>query len=296
MIKSRITLAGALLAVAGAANAGFSVTPTVTSDYDWRGISQTMEDPAFQLGVNWTHDSGFYLGAVDPTFGPTGFAGYRFTPTGFSTQQGLLDPRSNALLSSRFVSQVGDLRRLHQIAYAHHVERAKLVPLSNEYECIRAGHRSVLVVGINNIGQDLHRFRLGHGIVGVYFRAILDQLLDDADRRRLAHVVRFWFEGEAKHGDCLSLQSSDELPQLEQHLFALVLVYIDHSIDDARRAIVVTRDRSQRSRVFRKTRATEAWTRVKKLATDSFVHADTTSDVMHVTTNPFTKIGNLVDE
>jgi len=63
MIKSRITLAGALLAVAGAANAGFSVTPTVTSDYDWRGISQTMEDPAFQLGVNWTHDSGFYLGA-----------------------------------------------------------------------------------------------------------------------------------------------------------------------------------------------------------------------------------------
>jgi len=72
MIKSRITLAGALLAVAGAANAGFSVTPTVTSDYDWRGITQTQEDPAFQLGVNWTHDSGFYLGAwgSNVDFGP----------------------------------------------------------------------------------------------------------------------------------------------------------------------------------------------------------------------------------
>jgi|SRR6478736_1000022 len=85
MIKSRITLAGALLAVAGAANAGFTVTPTVTSDYDWRGVSQTMEDPAFQLGVNWTHDSGFYVGAwgsnVDfgtskPDFEIDAFAGF----------------------------------------------------------------------------------------------------------------------------------------------------------------------------------------------------------------------------
>lgn len=69
-------------------------------------------DLSLRLGADLSHQggdsiSGFYLGAVDPTFGPTGFAGYRFTPTGFSSQQGLLDPRSNALLSSRFISQVG---------------------------------------------------------------------------------------------------------------------------------------------------------------------------------------------
>ncbi|MGX7894925.1 TonB-dependent receptor [Tsuneonella sp. HG222] len=51
--------------------------------------------------------SGFYLGAVNPTFGPTGFAGYQFVPTGFSDQQGLLDPASNALLASRFYTQAG---------------------------------------------------------------------------------------------------------------------------------------------------------------------------------------------
>ncbi|MEP7312837.1 MAG: TorF family putative porin [Pseudomonadota bacterium] len=62
MIKSRVYLAGALLAAAGAANAGVSVTPTVVSDYDFRGISQTAEDPAFQLGLNYAHDSGFYAG------------------------------------------------------------------------------------------------------------------------------------------------------------------------------------------------------------------------------------------
>ncbi len=67
MIKSRIAVAGALLAVAGAANAGLSVTPTITSDYDFRGYSQTSPDqdgvdPAFQLGATYTFDSGFYLG------------------------------------------------------------------------------------------------------------------------------------------------------------------------------------------------------------------------------------------
>ena len=67
---------------------------------------------SLRLGADLSHQggdsiSGFYLGAVDPIFGATGFAGYRFTPTGFSNRQGLLDPRSNALLASRFISQVG---------------------------------------------------------------------------------------------------------------------------------------------------------------------------------------------
>lgn len=72
MIKSRIAMAGALLAVTGSAFADFTVTPTLTSDYDWRGISQTQKDPAFQLGLNYAHDSGFYVGAwgSNVDFGP----------------------------------------------------------------------------------------------------------------------------------------------------------------------------------------------------------------------------------
>jgi uncharacterized protein (TIGR02001 family) len=60
MIKSRVYLGGALLAAAGAANAGVTVTPTIVSDYDFRGFTQTAKDPAFQLGVNYAHASGFY--------------------------------------------------------------------------------------------------------------------------------------------------------------------------------------------------------------------------------------------
>jgi uncharacterized protein (TIGR02001 family) len=68
MIKSRIAIAGALLAVTGAASAaGFSVTPTIATDYDFRGVSQTNPDadgmdPAFQLGVNYGFENGIYLG------------------------------------------------------------------------------------------------------------------------------------------------------------------------------------------------------------------------------------------
>src|SRR5215207_637046 len=78
MIKSRIAIAGALLAVTGAASAaGLSVTPTIATDYDFRGVSQTNPDqdgidPAFQLGVNYGFENGLYLGlwGSNVDFGP----------------------------------------------------------------------------------------------------------------------------------------------------------------------------------------------------------------------------------
>src|SRR6478752_3514064 len=68
---------------------------------EYAGRVQLYAEPTDQLSLRLAADlshqggssiSGFYLGAVDPIFGATGFAGYKFTPTGFSTQQGLLDP------------------------------------------------------------------------------------------------------------------------------------------------------------------------------------------------------------
>ena len=40
----------------------FSATLTGVSDYVFRGISQTQEDPAFQASVDYAHASGFYAG------------------------------------------------------------------------------------------------------------------------------------------------------------------------------------------------------------------------------------------
>lgn len=41
----------------------WSLTTAFVSDYRFRGISQTNEDPAVQLTFNWGFDSGVYLGA-----------------------------------------------------------------------------------------------------------------------------------------------------------------------------------------------------------------------------------------
>lgn len=63
MIKSRIAAGAALLAVTGAAVGGnVSATVGVVSDYDFRGISQTLNDPAFQMGLTYTSDTGVYYG------------------------------------------------------------------------------------------------------------------------------------------------------------------------------------------------------------------------------------------
>lgn len=57
------TLLSAGLLLAGSASAQVSGSVTVVSDYLFRGITQTNEEPALQGGVTWEHDSGFYAGA-----------------------------------------------------------------------------------------------------------------------------------------------------------------------------------------------------------------------------------------
>jgi len=52
-----------LLASATAAQAEFSGTVTATSDYDWRGVTQSAQDPALQGSIDWSMDMGLYAGA-----------------------------------------------------------------------------------------------------------------------------------------------------------------------------------------------------------------------------------------
>jgi uncharacterized protein (TIGR02001 family) len=62
MTMSRAVIAGSLLAFAGAASADITITPTLASDYDFRGISQTDGKPAFQAAVTYTGEGGMYMG------------------------------------------------------------------------------------------------------------------------------------------------------------------------------------------------------------------------------------------
>lgn len=52
-----------LLGVAGVTQAGVTSTWTAVSDYDFRGITQTAQDPALQGSLDYAHESGWYIGA-----------------------------------------------------------------------------------------------------------------------------------------------------------------------------------------------------------------------------------------
>ena len=62
-MKKTHLLAGLIAtALAPAANAELSANIGVTSNYLWRGVTQTDDGAAVQGGIDWAHDSGFYLG------------------------------------------------------------------------------------------------------------------------------------------------------------------------------------------------------------------------------------------
>lgn len=62
----------ALASVGSLARAEVSSTVTLATDYDFRGITQTARDPAFQISLDWASESGFYAGlwGSNVDFGP----------------------------------------------------------------------------------------------------------------------------------------------------------------------------------------------------------------------------------
>jgi uncharacterized protein (TIGR02001 family) len=63
MKQLKVLSAVGLLALAGTANAGLTGTVTATNDYDFRGITQTDEDPALQASIDFATEGGWYVGA-----------------------------------------------------------------------------------------------------------------------------------------------------------------------------------------------------------------------------------------
>ncbi len=62
-MRSLKAIAALFLLTTGMAHAEVTGTVTVVSDYVFRGITQSAEDPALQGSIDWAHDSGLYVGA-----------------------------------------------------------------------------------------------------------------------------------------------------------------------------------------------------------------------------------------
>jgi len=95
-----LAAAFATLATAGAASAqdvDIAFNAAITSDYVFRGVSQTTEEPAVQIGVDLT-SGGFYVGAwaSNVDFGDETdaefdiYGGYRTEAAGFALDLGIL--------------------------------------------------------------------------------------------------------------------------------------------------------------------------------------------------------------
>lgn len=77
-VNFKIATAVSLLALTGVAHAGLSSTWTATSDYDFRGLTQSDEDPALQASIDFATESGWYVGAwaSNVEFSPASDADY----------------------------------------------------------------------------------------------------------------------------------------------------------------------------------------------------------------------------
>jgi uncharacterized protein (TIGR02001 family) len=102
-MKAYLMGAAAALALAGAAGSAaaqdsLSFNAAVTSDYVFRGVSQTDEAPALQLGVDYVDEGGLYIGAwaSNVDFGDDTeaeidvYAGYRTELFGFAVDVGAI--------------------------------------------------------------------------------------------------------------------------------------------------------------------------------------------------------------
>jgi uncharacterized protein (TIGR02001 family) len=62
MKLNKIAIALGALVISGSAAAEFSANLGATSNYVWRGVTQTSDSGALSGGLDYAHDSGFYVG------------------------------------------------------------------------------------------------------------------------------------------------------------------------------------------------------------------------------------------
>ena len=73
-----VCVAGALAMLSGPAVAEITGNATVTNNYIWRGLTQTSNNPAVQGGIDYAHESGFYVGTwvSNVNYGPADIYSY----------------------------------------------------------------------------------------------------------------------------------------------------------------------------------------------------------------------------
>lgn len=90
MKMKQLALGVSALLVAGSAAAEFSANIGATSNYVWRGLTQTGDDAAISGGLDYAHDSGLYAGTWASSLGGGGATGELDFYGGYAGEAGAL--------------------------------------------------------------------------------------------------------------------------------------------------------------------------------------------------------------
>src|SRR6266536_2359939 len=215
----------------------------------------------------------------------------------------LLSPHSN-VFKPKFahvcwvvnVSQIDNLRGLHQIANTGHIQRSKLIPFCHENQCVSVFDCRILIFRIVDVRQLLAGLSHCDWIIGSHIRAACNEAANDFYRWSFPHVICFWLESKAQYSHCCIFKCSDQFFDFGHHRPSLPAVDLNYRVNQQRVAVKLTSNRCERLRVLRKTRSTKPGTRMQELAPNAFVHSDSPCDVMNVAADAFTECSYLINE
>src|SRR4051812_2369797 len=195
------------------------------------------------------------------------------------------------------VPQVDEYRLRHGPREPLEVQRPQHVPFRDQHHRVGTGRRGVRVVEELDPLHQRPRLLDSLRIVTAHVRACVLEGLDDADRRRVAHVVGVRLEGEAEDRHRPSPPfAAERLDDLAAHRALARIVDLDDALDDPERRPLILGGLEQGERILREAGAAIAGAGMKEFRPDPVVEADAAGDVLDVGADHLAQIGDLVDE
>ena len=221
-----------------------------------------------------------------------------FLPERLSSDAVVFDPRAGEFFLVVNVASVEKHRGAHDALDDLPCRKPEFLPFGHQNQRIGVYGGFVHLLGIADTVADARPACLhSHRIVGGYGSSRRENPVDQHERRGFPHIVRFGFESQPPQGDLPPRQiAAETLGQLvEKHPFLPLVDPLDRREDLHRIAVLLGRS-DQRLDVFREAGAAVAAARVKKLASDACVAADSLADHVHVRSDDFAQVGDVVHE
>ena len=207
------------------------------------------------------------------------------------------------------VAAVDDEGVLHGLFHHAEARHAELFPFGDEQQCVGIEQCFVHVVAINDLlydcrgigthGHTTLAFVHGDRVIDADGGAGLNELVDEHEGGRFAHVISFWFEGETPHGDGLALEvrfSAEALCEFVEKYGLLVFVDFFDGLEDAHLVAVLLGGLDEGLHVLGEAASAVAAAGVEELRADAGVAADALPHHVHVGAHEFAEVRDVVHE